>query len=242
MPLHPERTSRYPGPEVLRGRLSAAAVIAACPFTNLPPGPTGVEGPTNELHLHLSEVTGIVIRSRPTNGTNSLAYYDANGKHESLVSSPVDISKGTKTKTFEEVGLGCAENLSRQRPEGTNPGDEPTAYWYGGGSASVPHDPDDPAWRHAHFKIDFNAYVPGQEYEGIDKRNLKWFKDDPTRTKRGLFLRPFPPLRVTAPPSLLRGPDPQDPGSRRLGDRGPFGAYMMLEAIDNDFSPCPGSG
>lgn len=222
-----------------------ALILAACPFTNLPPGNGGGNGPNNDKIFDMSVVTGISITVTVDEWNKFLAYYDAIVKHESLVRARVDITKGTETQSFEEVGLGLRGNTSRHRPEYRTSTDAP-AYWYqqwnnGTNSfdppaPSVPHNPTEAYWSHAHFKIDFNEFVPGQEYEGIDKLNLKWFKDDPTRTKEIYSYDLFRRFGVTSAPRVsyanlvLRIVEADGSVTEA-----PFGAYEMLEAIDNDY-------
>lgn len=94
---------------------------------------------------------------------NFLSFYDQNPNNEEYVSCSFRIIDNDKKVSLENCGLRLKGNTSRRRPEG-NKGEM--------------HNPKKPDWNHASFSVKFNRFLAGQKIAGVDRINLKWFKDD----------------------------------------------------------------
>lgn len=115
--------------------------------------------------FNLNELPSITIEVPLIEWNKLLNNYDLNAANDKKVLSRfIYLNNGFKT-IVDSVGLRLKGNTSRRRPEGDN------------GEA---HNALNPDWHHSHFGLDFSKYVDGRSFKGLDKLNLKWFKDDPT--------------------------------------------------------------
>jgi len=89
--------------------------------------------------------------------------YDQNPYNEEYISGDCKFSKNGTQYNFNNIGLRLRGNTSRRRPEGKK---------------GESHNPTNPDWHHASFSLKTNRFVKGQKIKGVEKINLKWFKDD----------------------------------------------------------------
>jgi len=92
-----------------------------------------------------------------------LMNYDQNPYNEEYISGDCKFSKNGTQYNFNNIGLRLRGNTSRRRPEGKK---------------GESHNPTNPDWHHASFSLKTNRFVKGQKIKGVEKINLKWFKDD----------------------------------------------------------------
>lgn len=97
-----------------------------------------------------------------------LSYFDINEKNEEYIHGDFIFVKGTNRDTLPDIGLRLRGNTSRRRPEGVT---------------GEVHNPTNPDWHHVHFAVNFKKYNKTQKLRGLEKINLKWFKDD------GMYVR-----------------------------------------------------
>ncbi len=208
-----------------------SVIISACPnpsgsdleraYPSPSPEAPDPDLPQNDVIFNLEDLPAITLDLGASEWGKFLAYYDFNENHEELVEARFEINRAGEAFVIERVGLGLRGNTSRRRPEESD---------------TRLHDPISPIWRHAHFKLDFNAILPGQEYLGVDKLNLKWFKGDGTRTREIYcydLLRRFGVL--TAPRASYAHLKLRIRESDGRLTEVPYGLYEMVEAVDNDY-------
>lgn len=177
--------------------------------------------PRNNQIFDIDTVTQITISVTAAEWNRLLEMYDIYPKNEEIVQARLEISGNQETQAFGEVGLGLRGNTSRRRPEGDK---------------GEPHDPENPAWRSAHFKLDLNSFVPGQKYLGIDKLILKWPKDDGTRIREVYSFDLFRRFGVATAPRAsfahltIRILEPDGTWTEA-----PYGVYSMIEAVNSDY-------
>ena len=147
-----------------------------------------------------------------------LADYDQNPNNEEYVHSGFRFERDGKHLSLADVGLRLRGNTSRRRPEG---------------STGEMHSPLSPVWHHASFAVNFGKYVKDQKMAGIDKVNLKWFKDDASYVREVYCYDLFERYGVwTAPQSSycrLKIKIKEDP------DTIYYGVYQMVEPVDKDY-------
>ena len=168
--------------------------------------------------FNLNEVPSITIEVPLVEWNKLLTNYDLNSANDKKVLSRFTYINNGASTVINNVGLRLKGNTSRRRPEGSN---------------GQLHDAVNPDWHHSHFAIDFSKFVDGQTFKGLDKLNLKWFKDDATYIREiycyDLFKR-FgcwqAPLASYCKVSI-----------KVEGDATPayFGVYAMIENIDETY-------
>lgn len=200
-----------------------ALLLTACPAPSA--GDLSVENlkgrPRIDEIFDLNQVTNITVTLDVTEWNKFLDDYDQLSYNEEIVQASLSIKAYGKTESFDKVGFGLRGNSSRRRAEG---------------SLHQPHDPVNPEWRHAHFKLDLNHYVPGQDYKGVSKLILKWFKNDGTRVKEIYSYDLFRQFGVLTAPRAsyahltiqIREAD----GSLTVA---PYGAYEMIEGLNDEY-------
>lgn len=146
-----------------------------------------------------------------------LSLYDQNKRFEKKVKADFRFEKDGKVSEFKDIGFRIRGNMSRKRPEGDK---------------GEMHNPDDPKWHQAHFKIDFNKYHKEQNFRGLKALNLKFFNNDPTHVREVFCYDLLQRFGVwTAPLSSY---------ARvyvKVGALEPayFGVYQMIENIDKTY-------
>lgn len=147
-----------------------------------------------------------------------LTNFDINSQNEEYIVANYTFQLDGKTVQLDSMGIRLRGNTSRRRPEG---------------SAGQLHNAANPDWHHAHFALKFNKYRKPQQFNGLEKLNLKWFKDDACYVREVYCYDLFRRFGVWSAPRA---------SYCRLtvhvkGDPTPayFGVYAMIESIDEDF-------
>jgi spore coat protein H len=147
-----------------------------------------------------------------------LTNYDQNPKNEKKVVSRFTYKVDGNTVVMDSIGLRLRGNTSRRRPEGVT---------------GQLHNSQTPDWHHCHFALDFNKNKPAQKFNGLEKLNLKWFKDDANYVREIYSYDLFRKFGVWTAPraSYCRVTVRVD------GDAVPayFGVYAMIESVDEDY-------
>jgi hypothetical protein len=117
---------------------------------------------------------------------------------------------------MSNVGFRVRGNLSRNFPE----------HSFG------PHDPVNPDWSHAHFRVDFDEFG-GSKFHGLQALTLKWFKDDRNYCREiycyDLFQKfgVWTAARVGYTRLTIKIAEDEKPAY--------FGVYVMIEPIDRSY-------
>jgi len=147
-----------------------------------------------------------------------LTNYDLNPKNEKKVVSKFTYKVDGQTTVTDSIGLKLRGNTSRRRPEG---------------SEGQLHNAANPDWQHCHFAVDFAQYRGNQRFQGLEKVNLKWFKDDANYVREIYSYDLFRRFGIWTAPraSYCRVTIKVD------GDAVPgyYGVYEMIESVDEDF-------
>lgn len=168
--------------------------------------------------LSFSVFPEIQLRVSTLQWNNLLGYFDQNSQNEEYIASGIKIKLNADSIQMDSIGIRLRGNTSRRRPEG---------------STGELHNPIAPDWHHSHFALSFSKYKKKQRYAGVEKINLKWFKDDPNYVREVYSYDLFRRFGVwTAPKASYC----------RLSvsvneDNKPayFGVYAMIESIDEDY-------
>lgn len=166
----------------------------------------------------ITSVPSVTLEFTKEEWTKLLDYYDMYENNQEYVVSEFSINRAGVVSTIDSIGIRLRGNTSRNRPEG------------GYGQA---HATSNANWHHAHFSLSFEEFKDNQEYLGLEKLNLKWFKDDPNYVREVYCYDLFERFGVwTAPQSSYC----------RLtikvkGDSKPayFGVYQMVEPVDKKY-------
>ncbi|WP_298222397.1 CotH kinase family protein [Flavobacterium sp.] len=165
--------------------------------------------------FNLKQLPTITIEVSLAQWNKLLENYDLNPANDKRVVSKFTFVTKGNTVVLDSVGLRLKGNTSRRRPEG---------------DVGQVHSATSPDWHHSHFGFDFSKYRDAQRFMGLDKLNIKWFKDDATYIREiycydlfrrfGCWMAPKASYcRVTI---------------KVQGDATPayFGVYAMIENID----------
>lgn len=178
----------------------------------------------NELNAKLNdvftitEVPSITMEISTTEWNTFLANFDLNSQNEEYIVGNFTLTKAGITTKLDSVGFKLKGNTSRKRPEG---------------EIGEAHNPNNPSWHHAHFALNFSKYIKSQKYKGLNKINLKWFKDDSNYVREVYCYDLFERFGVwTAPHSsycklTIKIKENTKPAY--------FGVYQMIESIDEDY-------
>ena len=166
----------------------------------------------------ISSLPIITIEISTSEWNNLLSYFDQNADNEEYILSNFSFNKDGVIFKTDSTGLRIRGNTSRRRPEG-----------YKG----EVHKKTNPDWHHASFSVKFNKYIKGKKLNGIEKINLKWFKDDAMYVREIYCYDLFERFGIwTAPQSSycrLNIKIKEDASTAY------FGVYEMVEPIDEDF-------
>lgn len=113
--------------------------------------------------FNLNDVASITIDVSLAQWNKLLENYDLNSANDKKVISKFTFTNRSGTVVLDSVGLRLKGNTSRRRPEG---------------DTGQLHNANNPDWHHSHFGFDFSKYRDAQRFKGLDKLNIKWFKDD----------------------------------------------------------------
>ena len=166
----------------------------------------------------LTKVPEIELQFSLTQWNMLLENYDTNPKNEKKVIARFTYKLDNETVTLDSIGLKLRGNTSRRRPEG---------------STGQSHNATNADWHHAHFAADFKKNRPAQRFKGLEKLNLKWFKDDASYAREIYSYDLFRRYGIWTAPraSYCRVSIKVD------GDAMPayYGVYAMVESVDEDF-------
>ena len=175
--------------------------------------------PDNKPALfNLNNIPEITLEFNTKDWNKLLTNYDLNPSNEKKVVSKFTFDVNGTTIALDSIGLRLRGNTSRRRPEG---------------NIGELHNPTNPDWHHAHFALDFSKYKLDQRFKGLNKMNLKWFKDDANYCREIYSYDLFTRYGCWNAPRASYG---------RVtvaikGDAKPayFGVYAMVENVDEDF-------
>lgn len=173
---------------------------------------------TNFELFKMTDLPSIYLEIDTNQWNTLLRNFDKNPMNEKYIFGSYSFSLNSKIVTLDSIGIRIRGNSSRRRPEG---------------STSQLHSLSNPDWHHSHFALNFDKYIDDQRFNGLEKINLKWFKDDPSYVKEVYCYDLFERFGVwTAPQSsycLLT--------IKIKGDQSAayFGVYQMVESIDEDY-------
>lgn len=174
--------------------------------------------PTDPELFRMEDIPEITLEFSLADWNALLSNYDLNPKNEKKVVANFDFKLDGNTISLDSIGLKLRGNTSRRRPEGDT------------GQA---HNATAPDWHHCHFGLDFAKNRDAQRFVGLEKLNLKWFKDDADYVREVYCYDLFERYGIwTAPQASYC----------RLtikveGDAAPayYGVYAMVESVDEDF-------
>lgn len=177
------------------------------------PGPVVVESDLFNLNI----VPTVTLEFSIAEWNKLLTNYDLNPKNDKKVVGRFTYAAPGKTVVLDSTGVKLKGNTSRRRPEG---------------DTEQLHNSFDPDWHHFHMSIDFSKYRDTQRFKGLNKVNLKWFKDDATYAREiysyDLFRRfgcwQAPKASYTKVVIKIGGETPAY-----------YGVYALLESIDEDY-------
>lgn len=176
--------------------------------------PAGIESEV----FNLEKVPSITLELSIEEWNKILTNYDLNPKNEKKVVAHFIYSEPGRTIRLDSIALKLKGNTSRRRPEG---------------DSGQMHDAVNPDWHHSHFSLDFSKNRDYQRFKGLNKLNLKWFKDDASYVREIYSYDLFQRFGCWTSPKA---------SYCRLtikvqGDATPayYGVYVMLESVDEDF-------
>jgi len=166
----------------------------------------------------IKSIPETTIEVSTTEWNKLLNYFDQNPDNEEYVICNFSFNKNGFITFADSTGLRIRGNTSRRRPEGAK---------------GEVHNAVSPDWHHAHFALKFNKYVKGTDIKGIEKINMKWFKDDAMYAREVYCYDLFERFGVWTSPqssySRLNIKIKEDPKTAY------FGIYEMVEPIDEDY-------
>lgn len=168
--------------------------------------------------FNINDVPSITLEFTEKDWNKLLTNFDLNPKNEKKIVSHFTFVLNGKTVELDSIGLKIRGNTSRRRPEG---------------ATGQLHDAANPDWHHCHFALDFSKYKDGQRFEGLNKLNLKWFKDDSNYCREIYSYDLFNRYGCwTAPRASYCKIN-----IKIKGDAKPayYGVYAMIESMDEEF-------
>lgn len=175
--------------------------------------------PLNKLDVfNLDEVPSITLEFSLSDWNTILQNFDLNPANDEKVVSRFSYRNRSGSVALDSIGLRLKGNTSRRRPEG---------------NFGELHSVTNADWHHSHFALDFSKYRDDQRFAGLDKLNLKWFKDDAAYVREIYCYDLFRRFGCWNAPraSYCRV------NIKIEGDPVPayFGVYEMVESIDKVF-------
>ncbi|MBO4455578.1 MAG: CotH kinase family protein [Bacteroidales bacterium] len=152
-------------------------------------------------------VPEILITVKESEWQRLLDAYNKNKDTQEYIRCNVQYSAGSHTDAVVDAGLRLKGNTSRRYP----------------GEAG--------ALKHVHFGLHFNEYVEGQKLLGVNRLDLKWFKDDPAYCREifcyDLFQRAEVWTAISAGYTKLR---------IKVGSKETYmGVYILMEHVRGDY-------
>ena len=176
-------------------------------------GPVVLESDVFNLNI----VPTVTLEFTVAEWNKLLINYDLNPKNDKKVVGRFTYTVSGNTVVLDSTGVKLKGNTSRRRPEG---------------QTGQLHNSFNPDWHHFHMSVDFSKYRDAQRFKGLNKVNLKWFKDDATYAREiysyDLFRRfgcwQAPRASYTRVVIQVGGETPAY-----------YGVYALLESIDEDY-------
>ena len=175
--------------------------------------------PLNKLDVfNLNEVPSMTLEFSLSDWNTILQNFDLNPANDEKVVSKFTYGNRSGSVILDSIGVRLRGNTSRRRPEG---------------SFGELHSVSNPDWHHSHFALDFSKFRDDQRFAGLEKLNIKWFKDDAAYVREIYCYDLFRRFGCWNAPraSYCRV------NIKVQGDPSPayFGVYEMVESIDKDF-------
>ncbi len=194
---------------MLAWTVAAALSLGASPDPKTDPGRAFV--------FDLNAVPRVTVQITVEEWNRLLELFDRNPRNETLVRAALVFEKGDRRERLPAIGFRVRGNhFSRRRPEG---------------KTGEPHNPAKPSWHQAHFKLDFNHFVPGQRFFGMDSLNLKFFNGDPSHVREVFAYDLFRRFGVWTAPLASYARLRIQVGATRAE----LGVYEMVEHVDDRF-------
>ncbi len=166
----------------------------------------------------ITSVPSITLEFSKDEWNKLLNYYDMYEDNQEYVVSSFAINRAGVISAIDSIGIRLRGNTSRNRPEG---------------DSGQPHSTSNADWHHAHFSLSFEEFRDNQEYLGLEKLNLKWFKDDPSYAREVYCYDLFERFGVwTAPQSSYCKLTVKVKGDNKAAY---FGVYQMVEPVDKKY-------
>jgi len=167
--------------------------------------------------FNLNQVPVVTFEFSVSEWNKLLSAYDLNPKNEKKVVAKFSFSASSGTTVIDSIGLKLKGNTSRRRPEG-NTGEM--------------HNSFNPDWHHFHMSLDFSKYRDAQRFKGLNKLNLKWFKDDASYSREVYCYDLFRRFGCwTAPLTSYCRVNIKITGENTAY----YGVYALLESVDEDY-------
>ena len=179
---------------------------------------TNPNKPNTDYIFDINSIPKISIEISTSEWNDLLDYYDQNKHNEEYITGNVSFDKNGLVSNFDSIGLRLRGNTSRRRPEGLT---------------GETHSSTNPDWHHASFAVKFNRHIKGQKLKGLERINLKWFKDDANYVRELYCYDLFERFGVwTAPQASycrLEIKIKEDQSAAY------FGVYMLAEPVNEDY-------
>ncbi len=147
-----------------------------------------------------------------------LTNYDLNNDNDKKVVSHFEFNLNGQKITLDSIGIRLRGNTSRRRPEG---------------NLGELHNATTPDWHHCHFGLNFDKFKNNQKFNGLEKLNLKWFKDDANYAREIYTYDLFERFGIwTAPQASYCKLTIYVEGDAKPAY---YGVYAMIESVDEDF-------
>ncbi len=147
-----------------------------------------------------------------------LTNYDLNNDNDKKVVSHFEFNLNGQKITLDSIGIRLRGNTSRIRPEG---------------NLGELHNATTPDWHHCHFGLNFDKFKNNQKFNGLEKLNLKWFKDDANYAREIYTYDLFERFGIwTAPQASYCKLTIYVEGDAKPAY---YGVYAMIESVDEDF-------
>lgn len=180
--------------------------------------------PELENVFNLDELPVITLEIGVDDWNDILLNYDAAPEENYWVSGKFTFegSNSVPDQVIENIGLRVRGNTSRNRPEG---------------STGELHNPENPVWHQASFGLRFDKYVDDQRFEGLDRLDLKFMREDPTRVREVYCFDLYQQAEVYTSPlisfcrfyiQILDKDNNPEPIAY-------FGIFKMKESVKDDF-------
>ncbi|MBK6936816.1 MAG: CotH kinase family protein [Chitinophagaceae bacterium] len=204
--------------QILAFLISFIVFTSSCKKNDAPAINPNPPADTSLQLFQLTDLPQLYLEISQPQWDTLLRNFDTNPMNEEYIISDYRFVLGGKNISLDSMGIRIRGNTSRRRPEG---------------STGQMHNTQNPDWHHAHFALSFSKYRKKQRFNGIEKINLKWFKDDANYVREIYCYDLFKRYGVwTAPKASycrliihIKG-DPQPAN---------FGVYSMIESIDEDY-------